>query len=91
MGVFSGGLNEAISGSQRLCKRDYEADIEAIKNKELMASRFLQAVEDYCDTNYSDGNATFTLNGLIGGLTREIKQLNKTKDTLIAEWEKEKS
>lgn len=90
MGVFSGGMSEPSMGQRQVCKRDYEGEINRLKTQINAASNLLVAVDKYCDCSSGSDNTTFTLNSLIGGLTREIKQLDKHVNSLQEEWENDK-
>jgi len=84
MGVFSGNMPE-----QTYAGRDYEGDINRLRAQIKAASTLFVAVDEYCDCSYGSGDSSFTLNGLIGALTREIKQLNKALAMIQEEWEHE--
>ena len=92
MGVFDEhGGGYPIEGTKSLgeCKRNYEKEIEAIRAKQKAGLFLVGALEAYIDHN-GRGSKQFTLTELYGSLSLEQREMEKSAQYLMDQWEKEK-
>ena len=95
MSIFSGQMETGYASqpiSKEICKRDYEKDIERLRNEMESNRNFLIAIDSYLHSSgfYFDKNAVFSLPMLYGSLNLEIKRLDRSIVGLMEEWERNK-
>lgn len=89
IGQGEGGRTGPMPGTIEQCRRDYERDIGDLIDKARATSRLHTAIMEYCDTIRPSLHRpdTFTFPKLIGHLILQERELNKSTESLVAEWE----
>ena len=92
MSVFNEGMLSEASMPMKAekCRRDYEAEIEALQKRKFATSHLLEAMDLYLDVYGRYGRDQFTLPSLYGSLMLEMKEQGKIIEQLQAAWEQEK-
>ena len=84
-----GGYSESVKSSER-CKRDYEAEIAEVQERQCVTMRLRNAISDYLKVYGRRDSKTFTLPALYGGLVLDEEEQIIIIEALQEAWESDK-